>query len=147
MRRVLLALLLPFAAIAWPAASQGGPPMITDDPETPGNGKWEINVASTLERHSGEHYLDFPAIDLNYGVGDHVQLKLEGAFVVLKKSGEGSLAGFGNALVGVKGRFLDEAKSGVSMSIYPQLEWNLAHASVRRGLMESGTHIILPLEI
>jgi hypothetical protein len=25
--------------------AQGGPPMITDDPGTPGNGKWENNFA------------------------------------------------------------------------------------------------------
>jgi hypothetical protein len=34
-----------FAAVARVALGQGGPPMITDDPGTPGNGKWENNFA------------------------------------------------------------------------------------------------------
>jgi hypothetical protein len=42
--------------------------MITDDPETPGNRQWEINVAGTLERSSGENLWEFPALDLNYGL-------------------------------------------------------------------------------
>ena len=35
---------------ATPAYAQGGPPLITDDPGTPGNGKWEINIPFTFER-------------------------------------------------------------------------------------------------
>ena len=31
--------------------AQGGPPMITDDPGTPGPGRWEINIA--IARTSG----------------------------------------------------------------------------------------------
>ena len=27
--------------------AQGGPPMVTDDPETPGDGKWEIRLLAT----------------------------------------------------------------------------------------------------
>jgi hypothetical protein len=27
---------------------QGGPPLVTDDPDTPGSGHWEFNVATTL---------------------------------------------------------------------------------------------------
>jgi hypothetical protein len=147
MKEGWFAIVVALGMIVLPAASMGGPPMITDDPDTPGAGKWEINIGSVFERRPGEYGLDFPAIDLNYGVGDHFQLKLEGAFTGLKRTGHGWMAGLGNALVGVKGRFLDEEKSGVSMSIYPQMEWNLAHASTRRGLVESGTHVLLPLEM
>ncbi len=35
---------------------QGGPPMITDDPGTPGNGKWENNVAIAFEHRAGETF-------------------------------------------------------------------------------------------
>ncbi|MFT3792165.1 MAG: hypothetical protein QM741_14065 [Rudaea sp.] len=42
--KVLFVLVL--FAIAKLAAAQGGPPLVTDDPGTPGNGKWEINLAS-----------------------------------------------------------------------------------------------------
>jgi hypothetical protein len=138
---LLIAVLSSIASVA-----QGGPPMITDDPETPGDGKWEINVASTLAQHAGERAWDVPLLDINYGWGDHVQLKLEGAFALLEKRGDGCIAGLGDALAGIKWRFLDEENAGVSMSIYPQVEWSLAHASVRRGLIEKGTHILLPIE-
>jgi hypothetical protein len=129
------------------AFGQGGPPMITDDPGTPGNRQWEINVAGMLERGSGENLFELPALDLNYGAGDHVQLKLEGAWLLRQHSESGTKSGLGNAAAGVKWRFLDEERNGLSMSIYPQIEWNMSSSSVRRDLVESGTHVILPAEI
>jgi hypothetical protein len=42
------------AAVARVTFGQGGPPMITDDPGTPGNGKWENNSTITLERPPNE---------------------------------------------------------------------------------------------
>lgn len=40
--------------------AQGGPPLITDDPGTPGNGKWEINVAFTVEKRRMERLYESP---------------------------------------------------------------------------------------
>ena len=54
-----------------------GPPMITDDPGTPGDRKWEINLAIAFEHRPGETSFDVPGIDLNYGVGEHIQLTLQ----------------------------------------------------------------------
>lgn len=137
------------ALLFLPAAifAQGGPPMITDDPETPGDRKWEINVAATLEHAPNERAWEVPALDFNYGVGDHIQLKLETAVVVLDQNNHGPVGGFGDALAGVKWRFLDQEKAGVSISTYPQIEWFWDDASVRRGFAEDGTHLILPIEI
>jgi len=59
------------------AQGQGGPPMVTDDPGTPGGGHWEINLAWTGEHSSGETTQDAPLLDLNYGVGDRLQVKYE----------------------------------------------------------------------
>ena len=59
------------------ASAQGGPPMITDDPGTPGNGHWENNLAIAFEHRPNEWSIDAPAIDLNYGWGDHIQLTLQ----------------------------------------------------------------------
>jgi hypothetical protein len=47
--------------------------MITDDPGTPGNGHWENNLAISFEHRPNEWSIDAPAIDLNYGWGDHIQ--------------------------------------------------------------------------
>lgn len=51
--------------------------MVTDDPGTPGGGHWEINLAWTGEHSSGETTQDAPLLDLNYGVGDRLQVKYE----------------------------------------------------------------------
>ena len=51
--------------------------MLTDDPGTPGDGHWEINIA-TLSEHSGDtSTYALPLLDINYGVGDRLQLKFE----------------------------------------------------------------------
>ncbi|MFN2477468.1 MAG: hypothetical protein ABR526_14155 [Chthoniobacterales bacterium] len=48
-RSVALALTATCAAeLAFSGPS--GPPLETDDPDTPGDGNWEINFASTLEK-------------------------------------------------------------------------------------------------
>ena len=145
-RERLVAVAIMICTSAARAIGQGGPPMITDDPETPGPGKWEINIAATLEESSGRRLFGVPALDINYGVGERIQLKLEGAWLVRDDS-SGTAADAGNALAGVKWRFFDEKYDVVSMSIYPQIEWNLDPRAARRGLVDRGTHLILPIEI
>jgi hypothetical protein len=78
-----LAIAISLACAADIALGQGGPPMITDDPGTPGNGKWKNNFAIAFEHRPGETAYNVPAIDLNYGVGDHIQLTLQTAPVLL----------------------------------------------------------------
>ena len=145
MRRFAIALSLACAARI--AFGQGGPPMITDDPGTPGNGKWENNLAITFEHRSNEASLDVPEIDLNYGVGEHIQLTLQTAPVLFKRSGHGLIGGVGGTEAAVKWRFLDEATSGVDMSMFPRVIFNVSQSSVRRGLAEDGTRFQMPFEI
>jgi len=121
--------------------------MITDDPGTPGNGKWENNFAITFEYRPGETAYDVPEIDLNYGVGDHIQLTLQTAPVLLKRSGQGLIGGWGGTEAAVKWRFLDEATSGVDMSMFPRVLFNVSQSSVRRGLAEDGTRFQIPFQI
>jgi hypothetical protein len=126
---------------------QGGPPMITDDPGTPGNGKWENNLAIAFEHRPDETATDVPAIDLNYGVGEHIQLTLQTAPVLLKSSGHGLIGGLGGTEAAVKWRFLDEATSGFDLSMFPRVIFNIAQSSVRRGLAEDGTRFQIPFQI
>ena len=98
--------------------------MITDDPGTPGNRKWEINLAVTFEHRPNETSFDAPGIDLNYGVGENIQLTLQGGPVLLKRSGHGAIGGLGGTEAAVKWRFLDEEKSGVDVSIFPRVIFN-----------------------
>jgi len=121
--------------------------MITDDPGTPGNGHFENNFAVTFEHRPNEWLLGTPEIDLNYGVGEHIQLNLETAFVVLKRANHGAVAGMGSTEVAVKWRFLDEEKAGVDMSMYPRIIFNVAQSSVRRGLSDPGTRFQIPFQL
>jgi hypothetical protein len=136
---------LGFATSAWSGA---GPPLVTDDPGTLGDGNWEINIASTHERRAGEDLTELPLIDINYGVGERLQLKYEAAWLVLHEKGEGQRSGLSNSEIGVKWRFFDAGDGGLSISTYPQVEFNNpGSASDHRGLAEHGTTWILPVQL
>jgi hypothetical protein len=129
------------------ARAQGGSPMLTDDPGTPGDGHWEINVALITEHaRDGARQSNFPLLDLDYGVGERVQLKYEVPWLVASEPGQPSRAGLGNSEFGVKWRFFDDATSGLAISTYPQIEFNNPTSSKRRGLVDGGTTLVLPFE-
>ncbi len=138
-----LSLLFPFAfIITVPAYGQGGPPMITDDPFTPENGHWENNFAIQFTKTASSKEIDFPAADINYGYGDHIQLKAEMPIATYLINGDGSVIGSGNLKLGIKARFVDEEQSGVAVSTYPQYEFN--NSSIIKG--SDTPQFFLPLE-
>ena len=120
--------------------------MITDDPGTPGNGKWENNLSIAFSHVPNEWSIDAPGIDLNYGWGDHIQLTLQGGPALLKRSDHGLVGGIGGTEAAVKWRFLEEVKSGVDVSMFPRIIFNVLHSSVRRGLAEDGTRFQIPFQ-
>lgn len=144
MRQFALAFLLCF--LVGSVRAQGGPPMITDDPGTPGNGKWENNLAIAFSHIPGEWSIDTPAIDLNYGWGDHIQLTLQTSTALLQRRDQGLTGGLGGAEAAVKWRFLDEDKSGADVSIFPRILFNVLHSSARRGLAVDGTRFQMPFQ-
>src|SRR5947199_673360 len=91
------------ACLPVPAVAQGGPPLITDDPDTPGPGYWEINLAAVVARHPGSQSADLPRVDANYGAGRRVQLKFEGPGV-RGRNGAEVRSGTGNAAAGGRSR-------------------------------------------
>src|SRR5207249_11374460 len=96
------------AALPRQAVAQGGPPLLTDDPDTPGNRHWEINVAWTLSQKQSERLFGIPLIDINYGLGQRLQLKAEVPWLILKERREGTESGIRSTNFGVKWRFLDK---------------------------------------
>jgi hypothetical protein len=126
---------------------QGGPPLIGDDPGTPGNGHWEINVSCPYLRTAGTTTMDIPYIDANYGLGDHVELSYEGGLLLGRNDGQSWQSGYDNSLFGVKWRFLDQETSGVDVSVYPQFGFNTTSSLQRAGLVESGTSSFFPFEV
>src|SRR5579872_2601053 len=86
------------------ALAQGGPPFRSDDPDTPGNNHWEINVVAIGERNRFEGAYEVPDVDVNYGLGHRIQLKYEVPLSVAEERAgtEHVAAGLGNSLLGVK---------------------------------------------
>lgn len=101
------------------ARAQGGPPMITEDPGTPGPGRWELNTAATFEGNAGSYQWEAPLLDLNYGLGDRIQLKLEIPFMFLSNGATHS--GFGATEFGIKYRLVEGSNRQWAVSVYPQL--------------------------
>jgi hypothetical protein len=138
----LLLLSLPAVAFA-----QGGPPMVTDDPGTPGDAHWEINIAGMLASTADQNLLQFPYFDINYGLGDRLQLKVETGWVVLRDNNASIRNGADTVLAGVKYRFLDEDKSGISVSTYPQFQFHHFFSATDPELTMPGNQYILPIEL
>jgi hypothetical protein len=129
------------------AAGQGGPPLRTDDPGTPGNENWEINVGFTSELRTTERRFEIPILDINYGLGDRIQLKYEVPWLLVGADNSPTRAGLGNSLAGVKWRFVDSEKHRFWVSTYPQLEFNNPNHSERRGLTDPDVAFLLPVEL
>lgn len=72
---VLFVLAICMAAVPRQVIAQAGPPLLTDDPDTPGNRHWEINVAWTLSQKETDRLFGIPLIDINYGLGQRLQLR------------------------------------------------------------------------
>jgi hypothetical protein len=128
------------------AQAQGGPPLVTDDPDTPGDGHWEINIAAIGSRATGGTQWNAPDADINYGWGDHLQLKVDLPWTTVQTPGTAHASGPGYGNFGIKWRFLDASDEGWSVSTYPQVATALAASSVSRGLAPAGHSVFLPLE-
>ena len=128
--------------------AQGGPPLLTDDPGTPGNRNWEINIAFTHFRSPEERGIEAPLLDINYGLGDRIQLKYEVPYLFDSDEGAPYRTAVGNSLIGVKWRFFQESdEKGWNISTYPQLELNNPFNSEALGLVDRGPRFLLPVEI
>lgn len=127
--------------------AQGGPPLITDDPGTPGDDTWEINVAFTAEKRRTERSYESPILDINYGLGERIQLKYEVPWLVLDEHGQRTRTGLGNSVFGVKWRFFDQDSQRIDMSVYPQFEFNNSDSAADRGLVDRGAEFVLPFQM
>jgi len=145
----LLAFVAVLVVLALPpqAWAQGGPPMRTDDPGTPGNGNWEINTGLTTDRSASERQFETPNVDINYGAGARVQINFEIPWVVRGTDSGPTQNGLGNSGVAVKWRFYEDEKRGFEISTYPRFEFNNPTASVRKGLVDRGQRFLLPIEV
>jgi hypothetical protein len=145
--RIFAALVLLLSS-AW-AAAQGGPPLVTDDPGTPGDGKWEINLGLIGSKTAHAWNIDALDADMNYGLGDNIQLKLDIPWSYAHESGGAWYSGIGSVDAGVKWRFLDRdenSEGGLAVSTYPQLLSAWSNYSKRTGVATANKQFYLPVE-
>src|SRR5579862_2335244 len=102
-----LMLLPPLVFCSGCAFAQGGPPYYTNDPGTPGNHNWEINLGYMPFLYTIQSTTHLPDVDINYGVGDRIQLTFENAWLRLKNAGTAPKYGLGQDQLGMKWRFYD----------------------------------------
>lgn len=118
----------------------GGPPMMTDGTGTPGNGNWELNIAYKGEYQSLSSRYEAPSMDLNYGLGNTIQLKAEASYVKLTSDD-----GIGNAKVGVKWRFYEEET--LSFSMYPQYTFTPIKKNLDSGIADIKEAFYFPIQM
>src|ERR1700733_9748825 len=92
------------------ARAQAGPPFLTNDPGTPGNANWEINVGSMQTLAHGASTYEITQIDLNFGLRGRSQLPYEIPYVLHASSGQATQSGWSNGYPGIKWRFVDEGE-------------------------------------
>jgi hypothetical protein len=128
------------------AVAQGGPPYYTNDPGTPGKNKWEINLGYMPFLYSNQSASHVPDLDINFGLGDRIQLTYENAWLRVQNPFVPAKYGLGQDQLGVKWRFYDSGEDGMAFSVFPQLSLNNANDSVKRGITPPGASLILPVE-
>jgi hypothetical protein len=100
------------------ARAQGGPPFRTDDPDTPGNKHWEINFGWVGARNPAAGAYQVPDVDINYGLGDRIQLKYEFPIAIEETRAQAAsdglpaqagqvIGGLGESYPGIKWRFYE----------------------------------------
>jgi hypothetical protein len=146
---VFLRMLFPLIICSCTAATafaQGGPPYYTNDPGTPGNKQWEINLGYMPFLYDHQSITHTPDVDINFGLGDRIQLTFENAWLRLDNAPENPKYGLGQDQLGVKWRFYDNQDSGLALSVFPQVSLNNPNNSVNRGITPRGASLILPME-
>jgi hypothetical protein len=142
--RALVCVLLIFIAI--PLLAQGGPPYYTNDPGTPGHLNWEINFGYMPFFYQGQSTAHTPDVDINFGVGDRIQLTYEGAWLRVRNPGQPVKYGLEQDELGVKWRFYDSGEDGQALSVFPQVSVNNPNDAVRRGIAPPSWSLLLPVE-
>jgi hypothetical protein len=125
---------------------QGGPPYYTNDPGTPGNFDWEINIGYMPFYYSNQSVSHMPDLDINFGIGDRIQLTYENAWLRVQHPGSAPKFGVGQSNPGVKWRFYDAGEDGLSISIFPQFFLNNPDDAVNRGITAPTNSFLMPAE-
>ncbi|SIT47811.1 conserved exported hypothetical protein [Paraburkholderia piptadeniae] len=122
-----------------------GPPFVTDDPEPVEYHHFEINVDAegTVRRDRADGAL--PAVEINYGLANDLQISVKSALAFSHKAGEAHHYGIGDTEIGLKYRFITEAEEGIRPQIAFAPSVVFPTGNEIRGLGDGHTRILLPL--
>jgi hypothetical protein len=126
-----------------PPIEVGGPPLTTEDPDTPGKGGWEVNVAYTTEHSSDERLSEFPVLDLSYGLFEPVEVTFEMPAYLSSREEGGVQKRMGDPTAGIKWRFFEHGRFAVS--VFPQVTFNNSNSKFLQSFGHA-TQWILPVE-
>lgn len=136
--RWCLPLMLAVSISAW-----AGPPFVTNDPDPPEPGQWEINLPWSMERsRDGSARGEFVRVDVNYGYDRYTQLSIEMPTTYQVPAEGGLRFGAGDVLLEYKRRFGTDAEAGY-FGVNPQL--TLPTGDAARGLGAGRATLQLPL--
>jgi hypothetical protein len=127
--------------------AQAGPPFLSNDPGTPGNANWEINLGSMQSIARGGTSYQIPQFDLNFGLGERIQLTYQVPYVLQTSNGQPERTGWSNANPGVKWRFVDEGDDGWQVSTFPQIQTGVSVLKQQEGIAAPGPRYFLPIEV
>jgi hypothetical protein len=125
--------------------AQGGPPYFTDDTGTPGNRKWEINLAYAPLILADQSTTRMPDMDVNFGAGERVELNFDIAWLRVAAQPNESEYGLSQSTVGMKWRFYDNDR-GLALSVFPQASFNNPTHSAERDIVSQEASLTLPLQ-
>jgi hypothetical protein len=133
-------------------ATPQSPPLETDDPNVPDKGEWEINLTTVAGLSKEAKRVDLMVVDANYGVLPKIaghelptQVTFEFPVGAARTGDDPFMFGVGAAKFGLKFNFYRDEYKGLSMALYPQVEFALPGGAVEKGLAEPGQTLILPL--
>lgn len=120
--------------------------MATDDPGTPGDGHWEINLGAVGTHTRNAWEVEVPDADINYGLGERIQLNLDLPWSYTNADHRWR-SGVGDTSIAVKWRFLDAGETGgLELSTYPRYQTSLSSYSERIGVASPDAELFVPIE-
>ena len=122
-----------------------GPPYRTDDPEPVAPQHWEVNLFSSGTAVKGATSGLGPALEVNYGAAENVQVHLIAPFGYSGQSGKSLGFGYADTEIGVKYRFVDPGEDDwyPQVAVFPLVE--VPTGNQRLGLSTGHAQVFLPM--
>jgi hypothetical protein len=96
--------------------------------------------------YNGQSTTHMPDVDINYGVGDRIQLTYESAWLRVRNGTNAPQYGMEQSNPGVKWRFYGSEEKGFGISVFPQAFINNPNHAFQRGITPPGDSFLMPIE-